>query len=160
VLESDRPLFGRTVLEALLPPALFLLPVALRLSPRELLLVLDRTLGATMTSASGAILANGVVSDGAGVREVTTILAVDVGERCNASGCICTDCAALYVGFGRARICDRRLSSRNVAWSSMTSHVELVPFQLYLLVVLTYSPSLLVSMAQYLSYVQRVDRGG
>lgn len=92
MLESDRPLFGRTVLEALLPPALFLLlPVALRLSARELLLVLDRTLGATMTSASGAILANGEVSEGAGVREVTTILAVDVGERCNASGCICID---------------------------------------------------------------------
>ena len=131
MLESDRPLFGRTVLEALLPPALFLLlPVALRLSARELLVVLDRTLGATMTSASGAILANGEVSEGAGVREVTTILAVDVGERCNASGCICTDCPALYVGLGRARICDKRLSSRNVAWSSMTIRDELVPIQL------------------------------
>lgn len=83
-----------------------------------------------MTSASGAILAKGEVSGGAGVREVTTILAVDVGERCNASGCICTDCAALYVGLGRARICDKRLSSRNVAWSSMTGYIGLVLFEL------------------------------
>ena len=68
-----------------------------------------------MTSASGAILANGDVFGGAGVREVTTMLAVDVGDRCNASGCMCSDCVALYEGLGRARICDRRLSSRNVA---------------------------------------------
>lgn len=40
-----------------------------------------------MTSASGAILAKGEVVAGAGVREVTTILAVEVGERCNVSGC-------------------------------------------------------------------------
>lgn len=44
-----------------------------------------------MTSASGAILANGDVVGGAGVSEVTTMLAVDVGDRCNASGCICSD---------------------------------------------------------------------
>lgn len=86
-MESDRPLFWRTVLEALRPPALFLLlPATLWLSALELLIVLDRTLGATMTSASGAILAKGEVSEGAGVREVTTMLAVDVGDRCNASG--------------------------------------------------------------------------
>lgn len=121
VLESDRLLFGRTVLEVLRPPALLLLlPAALRLSAREPLPAFDRTLGATMTSASGAIFANGDAVGGAGVREVTMILAVDVGERCKASGCICSVCASLYVGFGRARICDRRLSSRNVAWSSMT----------------------------------------
>ena len=89
MLESDRPLLGRTVLDPLLPPALFrLFPEALRVSPRELLPVFDLTFGATMTSASGAIFANGDVFEGRGVREVTTILAVDVGERCNASGCM------------------------------------------------------------------------
>lgn len=96
-------LLGRAAPLLLLPLALFLL-VALRLSPRDPLVDLGRTLGATMTSASGAIFANADVSGGAGVSEVMTILAVDVGERCNASGCMCSVCAALYPGFGSARI--------------------------------------------------------
>ena len=42
-----------------------------------------------MTSPSGAILANGVVEDWGGVREVIITLAVEVGERWIVSGCIC-----------------------------------------------------------------------
>lgn len=72
----------------LLPPTLLrLLLVVLRFSPLLALPDFGRTFGATMTSASGAILANGDVAGGAGVNEVTTIFAVDVGERCNVSGC-------------------------------------------------------------------------
>lgn len=41
-----------------------------------------------MTSASGAILANAEVADAGGVREVMTILAIDVGERCSVRGCM------------------------------------------------------------------------
>jgi len=108
----------RTVLPALRAPVLLLLlPPALR----GAFAVFARVFGATMTSASGEIFANGEVFDGAGVSEVTTTFAVDVGERCNASGCICSPSVVLYVGFGSARICDKRLSSRNVAWSSMTA---------------------------------------
>lgn len=73
----------------LLPLPLFLL-VILLLSPRDPFDNLGRTLGATITSASGAILANGEVSGGAGVSDVITILAVDVGDRCKAKGCMCS----------------------------------------------------------------------
>lgn len=45
-----------------------------------------RTFGATITSASGAILEKGDVEGGDGVREVTRIFAVEVGDRCNVSG--------------------------------------------------------------------------
>lgn len=47
---------------------------------------LGRTFGATMTSASGAILTNGDDEGAAGVRDVIMIFAVDVGERCRVSG--------------------------------------------------------------------------
>lgn len=73
-----------------------------------------------MTSASGAIFAKAEVVGGAGVSEVTTMLAVDVGERCNAKGCMWSACVVLKAGLGRARICDRRFSSKKVACSSIT----------------------------------------
>lgn len=40
-----------------------------------------------MTSASGETFANGDVDEGLGVREVTTTLTVDVGDKWSASGC-------------------------------------------------------------------------
>jgi hypothetical protein len=79
---------GRTVLPALLPPALFLL-VVLRFSPRPALVDLWRTLGATITSASGAIFANAVAAGTVGVSPVMKILAVDVGDRWRVRGWIC-----------------------------------------------------------------------
>ena len=69
------------------PTLLRLLLVVLRFSPLLALPVFGRTFGATITSASGAILAKGDVVGGAGVSEVTTIFAVEVGERCKVSGC-------------------------------------------------------------------------
>jgi hypothetical protein len=68
-----------------------------------------------MTSASGASFANGCVADAPGDKDVTIMLAVDVGERCNVIGC---DCPA--VGLGRARTCEIKFISRKRAWSSMT----------------------------------------
>lgn len=69
-----------------------------------------------MTSASGLILAKGVVEGRDGVRAVTRMLAVEVGERCRVRGCG----DVVKVGLGSARIWERRLSSRKVACSSMT----------------------------------------
>lgn len=72
----------------LLPLTLFwLLLVVLRFSPLLALPDFGRTFGATMTSASGEILAKGDVEGGTGVREVTVMFAVEVGERCSVSGC-------------------------------------------------------------------------
>jgi len=71
-----------------------------------------------MTSASGAILANADETGAAGVREVMMMFAVDVGERCSVRGCVCSVCpddGLSNAGFGRARICERRFSSRKVA---------------------------------------------
>ena len=51
-----------------------------------------RVFGATMTSASGEILANGDVDGRAGVRELTITFAVDVGERWSVRGCDCRAC--------------------------------------------------------------------
>jgi hypothetical protein len=72
------------VLVVLLPPVLFFPLVVLLasfvLSGREE----DRAFlvfGATMTSASGEIFTKGCVLDGVGVREVTVMLAVDVGVK-------------------------------------------------------------------------------
>ena len=81
---SSRPLFLRTVLAPLLPPAL-LLDVTLRFSPvaRD---GFDLDLGATITSASGESFANGEEEGGSGTREVIIIFAVEVGERCNVRG--------------------------------------------------------------------------
>lgn len=75
-----------------------------------------RVFGATMTSASGASFAKGCVADATGDNDVTTMLAVDVGDRCNVIGC---DWPA--VGLGRARTCEMKFISRNRAWSSMTA---------------------------------------
>jgi hypothetical protein len=70
------------VLAPLLPPVLFLPTlVTLRFSFPLLRDDLTRVFGATITSASGDIFAKGDVEGGAGVREVTIIVAVDVGER-------------------------------------------------------------------------------
>jgi hypothetical protein len=74
-----------------------------------------RVFGATITSASGASFAKGCVADAPGDNDVTIILAVDVGERCNVIGC---DCPA--AGLGRARTCEMKFISRKRAWSSMT----------------------------------------
>jgi hypothetical protein len=68
-------------------------------------------------------LANGEAAGAGGTKEVIIMLAVDVGERCKVRGCVLSvwpDPALLYNGFGRARICERRLSSRKVACNSMT----------------------------------------
>lgn len=57
------------------------------------------------------------------MREVTTILAVEVGERCKVSGCKWSAGlvdAPVNAGFGRARIWCSRFNSRNDACSSMT----------------------------------------
>lgn len=68
-----------------------------------------------MTSASGANFAKGCVDGAPGDNDVTIMLAVDVGDKCNVIGC---DCPA--VGLGRARTCEMKFISRNRAWSSMT----------------------------------------
>lgn len=68
-----------------------------------------------MTSALEDILANGDVVGGVGVSEVTIIFAVEVGDKCSVSGCAERPGDDLNVGFGRARICDRRLISRKFA---------------------------------------------
>lgn len=79
---SVRLLVRRTVLPPLLPPTLFLEAlVTLRFSRVELREGLDLVLGATMTSASGAILAYGCEEAKGGNSEVTTIFAVEVGDR-------------------------------------------------------------------------------
>lgn len=44
-------------------------------------------LGATITSASGAIFANGVVDGRVGESDLTMMFAVDVGDRCNVKRC-------------------------------------------------------------------------
>lgn len=44
-------------------------------------------LGATITSASGAIFANGVVDGRVGESDFTMMFAVDVGDRCNVKRC-------------------------------------------------------------------------
>jgi hypothetical protein len=79
---SSFPPLLRTVLPPLLAPALFLdALVTLRFSRVELRAGFDRVLGATMTSASGAILANGLDDGGGGSREVISMFAVDVGDK-------------------------------------------------------------------------------
>jgi hypothetical protein len=60
-----------------------------------------------MTSASGEILTKGWLLAGAGVREVTVMLAVDVGVRCKVRGCEWP-----AAGFGRARTWERKFISR------------------------------------------------
>jgi hypothetical protein len=62
---------------ALLRLMLAILPVSLRLERASLALAF----GATMTSASGDNFRNGVSEPAGGAREVTVILAVEVGER-------------------------------------------------------------------------------
>ena len=42
-----------------------------------------------MTSASEESFAKGIVEDCGGVRLLTMIFAVEVGERCNVNGCTC-----------------------------------------------------------------------
>jgi hypothetical protein len=70
------------VLPPLLAPTLFLEAlVTLRFSRVELLEGLDLGLGATITSASVAILANGWEEGKGGTSEVTLIFAVEVGDR-------------------------------------------------------------------------------
>lgn len=46
-----------------------------------------RVFGATMTSALGESFANGIVDGCGGTRALTIMFAVEVGERCNVSGC-------------------------------------------------------------------------
>ena len=47
-----------------------------------------------MTSASGEILAKGDDDGAGGVSDVTVIFAVEVGDRCKVSGCVCSACSA------------------------------------------------------------------
>ena len=105
---SSRPLRRRTVLAALFPLFLDAAPT-LRLSRfAELRSDFWRVLGATMTSASGEILTKSELVGGAGATEVTMMFAVVVGDRCRVNGCgVCA------WGLGNARICDKKLSSRN-----------------------------------------------
>ncbi|KAI5307740.1 hypothetical protein KEM55_007543 [Ascosphaera atra] len=61
--------------------------VLLRASLLEAAAVLFwRVFGATMTSASGPTLAKGTFDGGAGVRPVTVMFAVDVGDRWRVKG--------------------------------------------------------------------------
>ena len=108
----------RTALIVLRPPSLLRLVLAtLRVSfPLLCLATCCLVFGATMTSASGDIFTNACVLAGAGVSEVTSILAVEVGVRCNVSGCECP-----AAGLGSARTCDRKFISRKFACSSMIS---------------------------------------
>ena len=70
------------MLPPLLPPTLFLdALVTLRFSRVEFREGLGLVLGATMTSASGAILANGCEEAKGGTSEVITIFAEEVGDR-------------------------------------------------------------------------------
>ena len=78
------------MLAPLLPPALLRLTlVMLRFSVALLREDLGRDLGATITSASGAIFAKGDDEGGIGVRDVTIMFAVDVGDRCSVRGWTC-----------------------------------------------------------------------
>jgi hypothetical protein len=94
----------RAELTPLLPLRLLAVLLASLLS---LLLDLGRVLGATITSASGAILAKGMVFGIGGTKEVTMMLAVDVGDRCNVKGwafSVWEVALLVYAGFGSARI--------------------------------------------------------
>jgi len=105
------------VLVVLRPPALLRLALAtLRLSLALPGRADCRVFGATMTSASGEIFTKAWPPDGAGVSDVTTTFAVDVGVKCSVSGCEWP-----AAGFGRARTWDRKFISRKWAWSSMTT---------------------------------------
>ena len=75
MLELLRPLW-------LLRPAL----VMLRLSLVDERVTFGRTLGATMTSASGAIFANADVDGAGGVSDVIIMFAVEVGDRWRVRG--------------------------------------------------------------------------
>lgn len=67
---------------ALFPPTLLrLVLVVLRFVVRPLCANLGRVLGATITSASGDILAKGTEDASGGESEFTIMLAVEVGER-------------------------------------------------------------------------------
>ncbi len=78
------------MLAPLLPPALLRLAlVMLRFSVGLLRDDLGRVLGATTTSASGAILAKGHDEGGLGASDVTIMFAVEVGDRCSVRGWIC-----------------------------------------------------------------------
>lgn len=68
-----------------------------------------------MTSASGEILTNGCVLAGAGVSDVTVMLAVDVGVRWSVRGC-----EFPAAGLGKARTWERKFISRKEECSSMT----------------------------------------
>ena len=88
---------------------------------------------------------------GAGAREVTVILAVDVGDRCKVMGC--GGCAAasgvgVNAGLGSARTCDRKFNSRNWAWSSITIIILLARALSGPMAPSTHSPSQLVSTVQ------------
>ena len=77
-----------------------------------------------MTSASAASFAKGKDEGKAGTKEVTTMLAVEVGERWSVSGWTCDlgedEGDPLKVGFGRARTWACRLVSKKFACSSIT----------------------------------------
>ncbi|QBZ54616.1 hypothetical protein PoMZ_10322 [Pyricularia oryzae] len=116
-------LFLLTVLLELLPeaPSTLRPPLLLLFPGRE---GLDLSLGATITSALGAILTNGTSDPAAGSRDATLMLAVEVGETCRAKGCAAdpgTPPGGANAGLGSARTWDIMLSSRKLACSSMTS---------------------------------------
>lgn len=71
-----------------------------------------------MTSASEESFTKPISEDMGGAIEVTTMLAVDVGERCRVIGwdlVFRENEVLVYPGFGRARTWACKLVSRNVA---------------------------------------------
>lgn len=72
----------------LIPPTLLRLVLAiLWLVVRSFGGIRACVLGATITSASGAIFANGAVDGRLGESDLTMMFAVDVGDRCNVKRC-------------------------------------------------------------------------
>lgn len=72
----------------LFPPTLLRLVLAiLWLVVRPFCGIRACVLGATITSASGAIFANGAVDGRLGESDVTMMFAVDVGDKCNVKRC-------------------------------------------------------------------------
>jgi len=74
--------------------------------------------GATITSAFGEIFTKATEFDGLGSKEETRILAVVVGVRWTVRGWFEVISAA---GFGTARICESKFSSKKLACSSITT---------------------------------------
>ena len=75
------------LLKPLRPPALLRLALAmLLLCVRSAFAERGRSFGATITSASGDSLTNCTVDGCGGVRELTMMFAVEVGERCSVNG--------------------------------------------------------------------------